>query len=80
MEETHGKIETVNQEMTPIPENIRYKNAPSEASEQARYNQGYKDGLIRATEIVIMSVLYKDLADKHLADKIIKQIEEAMNG
>jgi hypothetical protein len=41
---------TINQEMTPIDEKIRYKNAPSEASEQAHYNQGYRDGLIKALE------------------------------
>lgn len=32
------------QEMTPLSENIRYENAPSKASEEQRYKEGYELG------------------------------------
>lgn len=65
----------MNQVMTPIDETLNKRlNAPSEASEQARYNHGYKDGLVRAAEEVEIKAQFASFS----ANKALLEVKKTL--
>ena len=47
----------MNQEMTPVPDNIEYENTPSKENHDKRYQDGYKMGFLDGQVIGLLEAL-----------------------
>lgn len=51
-------------------------NSPSQCTEQEHFNAGYRDGLVRAYEIVIDAAKYKTLSASKLAEDVLEKLQK----